>query len=178
VQESHGISDTVRTMLARGTPKGQTLERRRRTCQEGSSGIRIQDFKKQLCQRSESTSDRIQENHWAGDSEVNSRIFRQDSKNECQDIVERSASSGTKEETAHSRNHKSRSMGHNRNFWPHQPEEDDGDTPESTGTLSGSCSGRAGLRRERLDSKHRKNAKPRGGRWKPSTDITTTALGK
>jgi hypothetical protein len=41
------------------------------------------------------------ENHWAGDREENSCIFHQDSKSEQLDIVEESASSKMKEETAH-----------------------------------------------------------------------------
>jgi hypothetical protein len=51
---------------------------------------------------------------------------------------------------------------------------DDGDTPGSTGTLSGSHLGCADLRREQrewLESKHCKKVRP-------ITDITSTALGK
>jgi hypothetical protein len=42
------------------------------------------------------------ENHRAGEREANSRIFCQDSKNECRNIVKESATAQTKEETAHS----------------------------------------------------------------------------
>jgi hypothetical protein len=38
----------------------------------------------------------------AGDREANSQVFCQDSKNECQNIVEEPAITQTKEETAHS----------------------------------------------------------------------------
>jgi hypothetical protein len=44
-----------------------------------------------------------------------------------------------------------------RKFWPHQLEEDGGDTPGLAGTLSGSHAGLAALRREwweHLESKH------------------------
>jgi hypothetical protein len=43
----------------------------------------------------------LQEDSRAADRKENSWIFRQDSKNECQDIVEGSAPSKTKKETAH-----------------------------------------------------------------------------
>jgi hypothetical protein len=58
------------------------------------------------------------------------------------------------------RSHKFRNNDHSRNFWPHQPEEDDGDKSGPARTLSGSRSGRAALRREqreRLESKHSDN---------------------
>jgi hypothetical protein len=56
------------------------------TTSEGGEDIR-QDFR---------------ENHRAGDREANSRVFCQDSKNECQNIVEEPATAQTKEETTHS----------------------------------------------------------------------------
>jgi hypothetical protein len=58
-----------------------------------------------------------------------------------------------------SMNHKCRITYHSRNFWPHQPEEDDGNKPGPARALSGSRSRRAALRREereRLESKQRK----------------------
>jgi hypothetical protein len=54
-------------------------------------------------------------NSRVGDREASSRIFRQDSKNERQDIVEGSAPSETKEETANSvKRWKCRNNGHSR----------------------------------------------------------------
>jgi hypothetical protein len=63
--------------------------------------------------------------------------------------VEGSALSETKEETAHSRSWRCRSIDHSRNFCPHRSEkQDDRDTPGPLGNLSGSRLGRAALRRE------------------------------
>jgi hypothetical protein len=45
--------------LARRVHKGKTLEKRKRTRKECSNGIRIRDFKEQLCLRMERTSDRV-----------------------------------------------------------------------------------------------------------------------
>jgi hypothetical protein len=50
----------------------------------------------------EDIREELRENHRAGDREANSRVFCQDSKNECQNIVEEGATAQTKEKTANS----------------------------------------------------------------------------
>jgi hypothetical protein len=76
-----------------------------------------------------------------------------------------------------SRNCKCRSIDHSRNFWPHQPEDDDGDIPGPTGTQWGNHSGRAALRREQLKSKDRENRATRR-KVRPITDVSSTVLRK
>jgi hypothetical protein len=79
-----------------------------------------------------------------------------------------------------SRSHECSSIDHSRNFWPHEPEEDDGDKPGPIGTLWGNCLGWVALRREqweRLERSHRE-IRATGRKVRPVTDVTCTALGK
>jgi hypothetical protein len=51
-RKGHSHQGPGRDSVAKGAPKGQTLKRRLRMCQEGSSGIRDRDLKEQLRLRS------------------------------------------------------------------------------------------------------------------------------
>jgi hypothetical protein len=70
---------------------------------KGISGIRDRHLQEQLRLRSERTSGRIFRKALVLDGyhEAESQPFSQVSKNECEDFVEGSAPSETKEETAH-----------------------------------------------------------------------------
>jgi hypothetical protein len=80
-----------------GTLKGWMFRKRCWVKPECINGIRNQGLKEQLRLRKERTSGMIfWENHQAGDFEVNSQVFYQDSKNKCQNIVKELAPSETK----------------------------------------------------------------------------------
>jgi hypothetical protein len=88
----------------------------------------------------------LQEGSRAGDREAKSWVFSQDSENECQNIVEWSAPSETKEETTNNRVKRQgcRNVVHCRNCCPHRSvKENDGDEPGPTGILCGNHLGRA-----------------------------------
>jgi hypothetical protein len=141
--------------VAQGTRKAWTLGKRSRAKPECNIGIRNQDWTGWLRVGRERTSDRI----WG--KTIGLEIVKRTAgssvsiQKTCHDIMDGSAPSETKD-TAQSRSHKYRWIGHYWNVCPHRSEnKDDYDTPgPTTGTLCGNHSGQAALGRE-----------PRGGRW-------------
>jgi hypothetical protein len=57
--KGHGRQGPGRDHVARGAPKGWTLERRKWAHQECNSGIRDRDLKEQLCLKKDRTSGRL-----------------------------------------------------------------------------------------------------------------------
>jgi hypothetical protein len=90
-----------------------------------------------------------QTNHRTGGHEANSRVFRQDSEIECQDIMEEPSTARAKEETAHSlRARGGGALTTLGTFVSALGEEDDDGKPGQARNLLGNRSGREGLRRE------------------------------
>jgi hypothetical protein len=95
------------------------VEKRWRKGPECNDGISNWGLKEQLHQGSKETLWGPRTNHWAGGHEVHCWVFHDDSKNECQDIVEEPATARAKEEATHSWSQRRRSTGHSQKFCPH-----------------------------------------------------------
>jgi hypothetical protein len=152
----HGHQGQGRENVVRGIQKGLNFGERRRAEPRGNNGMRNQDMKKQLRLRKERSSGRIfrkTEELKVRNQIVETSIrLRQMRAEHCGGI-----GLLRNENCTRSKIRGYRSIDHSRNFCPHQPEEDDGDKPGPTGTLSGDYSGRAAIsreQRERLYSKY------------------------
>jgi hypothetical protein len=84
------------------TQKGRTFGKRRRTKPEGISRIRDRDLKGiNTSRKREDIRQDLQEDCRPADREAKSRVFCQDSKNECHNVAEEPATSEMEKETAH-----------------------------------------------------------------------------